>query len=128
LALNSARINPQDIDVISAHATSTGVGDIAETRALHSVFQEHVMHIPVYAAKSMTGHMLAASGAVETVALIEGLRHSIIPPTINLESPDEECDLDYVPHQARDVKSSIVLNNSFGFGGQNSVLVLRDVI
>jgi 3-oxoacyl-[acyl-carrier-protein] synthase II len=128
LALENARINPQDIDVISAHATSTGVGDIAETRALHSVFREHVMDIPIYAAKSMTGHMLAASGAVETIALIEGLRHSIVPPTINLESPDEECDLDYVPHEARDVKSSIVINNSFGFGGQNSVLVLRDLV
>ncbi len=128
LALDSARINPEDIDVVSAHATSTGVGDIAETRALHSVFQDHAAHIPTYAAKSMTGHMLAASGAVETIALIEGLRHSIVPPTINLESPDEECDLDYVPNQARDVKSRIVLNNSFGFGGQNSVLVLRGMV
>ena len=128
LALDSARINPEDIDVVSAHATSTGVGDIAETRALHSVFQDHAEHIPTYAAKSMTGHMLAASGAVETIALIEGLRHSIVPPTINLESPDEECDLDYVPNQARDMKSRIVLNNSFGFGGQNSVLVVKGMV
>ena len=124
-ALQDARASADDIDVISAHATSTPVGDLAETAAIHSVFGDYAKKIPVYAAKSMTGHMLAASGAIETIALVKGISNSVVPPTINLSNPDQECDLDYVPNSARDRKNELVLNNSFGFGGQNSVLVIR---
>ena len=124
-ALQDARASADDIDVISAHATSTPVGDLAETAAIHSVFGDYAKKIPVYAAKSMTGHMLAASGAIETIALVKGISNSVVPPTINLSNPDQECDLDYVPNSARDQKNELVLNNSFGFGGQNSVLVIR---
>ena len=124
-ALQDAGVSPDDVEVISAHATSTPVGDLAETAAIHSVFGDYAKNIPVYAAKSMTGHMLAASGAIETIALINGILNSVVPPTVNLSNPDQECDLDYVPNSARDQKNELVLNNSFGFGGQNSVLVIR---
>ena len=124
-ALQDAGVSPDDVEVISAHATSTPVGDLAETAAIHSVFGDYAKKIPVYAAKSMTGHMLAASGAIETIALIKGISSSVVPPTVNLSNPDQECDLDYVPNSARDQKNELVLNNSFGFGGQNSVLVIR---
>ena len=125
MTLKDSGLAAQDIDYINAHGTSTPVGDLAETAAIHSVFGDYAKKIPVYAAKSMTGHMLAASGAIETIALVKGISNSVVPPTINLSNPDQECDLDYVPDSARDQKNELVLNNSFGFGGQNSVLVIR---
>ncbi|MFD3259682.1 beta-ketoacyl-ACP synthase II [Paenibacillus lentus] len=125
LALKEANIEPQDVDVISAHATSTEVGDWSETKAIKKLFGEHAYQIPVTANKSMTGHMLGAASAVEAIALVKSLEQGIIPPTINLHDPDPICDLDYVPHQARQAKLRIGISNSFGFGGHNAVIVLK---
>lgn len=125
LALAEAKIQPADVDVISAHATSTWIGDRSETAAIKSVFGEAAYQIPVTANKSMTGHMLGASGAVQAIALIKSLQEGLIPPTINLEEPDPACDLDYVPLQAREAKLQIGISNSFGFGGHNAVIVLQ---
>lgn len=125
LALLDAGIRPEDVDVISAHATSTEVGDISETRAIKKLFGEHAYRIPVTANKSMTGHMLGAASAVEAIALVKTLQEGMIPPTINLDEPDPACDLDYVPHTAREARLQIGLSNSFGFGGHNAVIVCR---
>lgn len=125
LALAEARIQPTDVDVISAHATSTWIGDRSETAAIKSVFGAAAYDIPVTANKSMTGHMLGASGAVQAIALMKSLQEGIIPPTINLEEPDPACDLDYVPLKAREAKLQIGISNSFGFGGHNAVIVLQ---
>ncbi|MNJ32910.1 3-oxoacyl-[acyl-carrier-protein] synthase 2 [compost metagenome] len=125
LALKEANIGPQDVDVISAHATSTEVGDWSETKAIKKLFGEHAYQVPITANKSMTGHMLGAASAVEAVALVKSLEQGIIPPTINLDAPDPVCDLDYVPHQARQSKLRIGISNSFGFGGHNAVIVLK---
>jgi 3-oxoacyl-[acyl-carrier-protein] synthase II len=124
LALLDAGIDPGQVDYISAHATATDVGDIAETAAIKTVLGERAYRVPVTSLKSQTGHMLGGSGGVETVALIQAIRTGAVPPTINLDHPGEGCDLDYVPHEARDVSIRVALKNSFGFGGQNSVLVL----
>jgi 3-oxoacyl-[acyl-carrier-protein] synthase II len=123
--MKRAGISPEDIDYINAHATSTEVGDIAETLAIKAVFGERAYSIPVSATKSMTGHMTTASGAVEAAATILAMRNSLIPPTINYETPDPACDLDYVPNQARPASLITTLSNSFGFGGINSVLIFR---
>ncbi len=125
LALEDAGVAPGEIDYISAHATATEVGDIAETRAIRSAFGEDAYGIPVTAFKSQIGHLLGAAGGVETIAAIQTLRTSTIAPTINLEHPDPECDLDYVPLQPRSADVRTVAKNSFGFGGQNAVLILR---
>ena len=125
VALDSAGIEPGEIDYISAHATATEVGDIAETRAIRSVFGKDADRIPVSAFKSQVGHLLGAAGGVETIAAIQTLRTSQIAPTINLEHPDPECDLDYVPLKPRSADVRTVAKNSFGFGGQNAVLILR---
>ncbi|MNW43872.1 3-oxoacyl-[acyl-carrier-protein] synthase 2 [compost metagenome] len=125
LALNVAGLSPTEIDVISAHATSTVIGDRSETAAIKHVFGDHAYHVPVTANKSMTGHMLGASGGVEAIALLKSLQEGIIPPTINLHSPDPACDLDYVPHEARQAKLRIGVSNSFGFGGHNAVIVIQ---
>lgn len=124
-ALRSACISPEEIDVISAHATSTKVGDISETMAIKKLFGEQAYQIPVTANKSMIGHMLGAAGGVEAIALAMSLKEGIIPPTINLEKPDPLCDLDYVPSVARHVKINTGLSNSFGFGGHNAAIVLQ---
>lgn len=124
-ALQSASIAPLDIDVVSAHATSTKVGDLAETNALKSLLGDHATNVPITANKSMLGHMFGAAGGVEAIALLESLREGIIPPTINLNSPDIECDLDYVPNDARMANLNIGLSNSFGFGGHNAAIVLK---
>ena len=124
LALEHAKISPQDVDHINAHATSTGLGDIAETKAIKMVFgDEQAKKIPISATKSMTGHLLGGAGAVEMAACALAIRDGIVPPTINLEHPDELCDLDYVPNKAREKKVKVALNNSFGFGGHNATLV-----
>ena len=124
-ALDHAGVDPGEIDYISAHATATEVGDIAETRAIRSVFGKDADRIPVSAFKSQVGHLLGAAGGVETIAAIQTLRTSQIAPTINLEHPDPECDLDYVPLKPRSADVRTVAKNSFGFGGQNAVLILR---
>ena len=125
LALADAGVAPEEIDYISAHATATEVGDIAETKAIRSVFGEQAYKIPVSAFKSQVGHLLGAAGGVEAVAAVQTLRTGQIAPTINLENADENCDLDYVPVEARRAEVRTLLKNSFGFGGQNAVLVLR---
>lgn len=124
-ALHSARITPEEVDVISAHATSTLPGDKAETLAIHKLFGDYAYQIPITANKSMLGHMLGAAGGVEAIALVQSLREGIIPPTMHLDNPDPACDLDYVPHQARKASLNIGLSNSFGFGGHNAAIVMK---
>lgn len=125
LALREAGIAPGDVDVISAHATSTIVGDRSETMAIKKLFGDDAYRIPVTANKSMTGHALGAAGGLEAIALLKSMQEGLIPPTINLEQPDELCDLDYVPNHARQADLKIGISNSFGFGGHNAVIVLR---
>ncbi|MFF2907514.1 beta-ketoacyl-ACP synthase II [Paenibacillus sp. NPDC057934] len=125
LALAEAGIQPEDVDVISAHATSTLVGDRSETMAIKKLFGEAAYRIPITANKSMTGHALGAAGGLEAIALIKSLQDGIIPPTINQETPDEVCDLDYVPNTARKADLNLGISNSFGFGGHNAVIVVR---
>src|SRR5216110_828948 len=123
LALDHAKISPGDVDYINAHATSTGLGDISETQAIKKVFGEQANKVSISSTKSMTGHLLGGAGAMEMAACALSIRDSVIPPTINLENPGEECDLDYTPNVAREQKVRIALNNSFGFGGHNATLV-----
>ena len=124
MALRDAGLQPSDIQYVNAHGTSTPLGDRAETTALKRVFADSAKQLAVSSTKSQIGHLLGASGAVELVAVIEALRHQIAPPTINLDAPDEGCDLDYVPHQARPHRMDHVLSNSFGFGGHNATLIV----
>ncbi|MFF2876044.1 beta-ketoacyl-ACP synthase II [Gottfriedia sp. NPDC057991] len=127
-ALNRAEIALQDVDVISAHATSTPLGDQSETMAIKKLFGEHAYNIPVTANKSMLGHMLGAAGGIEAIALVKSLQEGIIPPTINLNQPDPDCDLDYVSEGARKKELNIGISNSFGFGGHNSAIVLKKYV
>lgn len=124
-ALADAGIQPDEVDVISAHATSTDVGDRSETMAIKKLFGTHAYRIPVTANKSMTGHMLGAAGGAEAIALVRSLQEGMIPPTINLEEADPACDLDYVPNEARRADMQVGISNSFGFGGHNAVIVLK---
>jgi 3-oxoacyl-[acyl-carrier-protein] synthase II len=124
-SLRDARILPRQIGYINAHGTGTPLGDIVETNAIKAVLGEHAYAVPVSASKSMLGHALGAAGAIETVACVLTLRDQKIHPTINLDHPDPECDLDYVPHTARAAQVDVVLKNSFGMGSQNACLVLR---
>ncbi len=124
-ALRKASITTSDVDVISAHATSTKVGDMSETLAIKKLFGADAHRIPVTANKSMLGHMLGAAGGAEAIALAKSLQHQLIPPTINLQNPGADCDLDYVANRAREKVMSIGLSNSFGFGGHNSAIVLK---
>ena len=123
VALASASLNPSDIDYVTAHGTSTLAGDIAETQAIKSVFQDHSKKLAVTSTKSMIGHLLGASGAAEAIVSILSLRDQVLSPTINLDTPAEGCDLDYVPHTARDTTLNYALSNSFGFGGTNGCLI-----
>ena len=125
MALDHARISPNEVDYINAHATSTGLGDISETRAIKAVFGDCEKQVPISATKSMTGHLLGGAGAVETAICVLAIRDGIIPPTINLENPDPLCDLDYTPNKAREKKVRVAINNSFGFGGHNATLVAK---
>ena len=125
LALDHAGVVPEQVDYINAHATSTGLGDISETRAIKKVFGPQAHSVSISATKSMTGHLLGGAGAVEMAACALAIRDSVIPPTINLEHPDEECDLDYTAITAREKKVRVVLNNSFGFGGHNATLLIK---
>jgi len=122
-ALSAAGVAPDAVQHVNAHGTSTRQGDVAETRALHAVFGPHARSLAVSATKSMTGHLLGAAGAVEAIYTVLALREQTVPPTINLDEPDPECDLDYVPHRARRASVEIALSNSFGFGGTNAALV-----
>ncbi|HYJ05055.1 MAG TPA: beta-ketoacyl-ACP synthase II [Chthoniobacterales bacterium] len=126
IAMEHAKTTPEQVDYVNAHATSTGLGDISETRALKTVFGEHAHKVSISATKSMTGHLLGGAGAVEMAACALAIRDSVIPPTINLDNPDPECDLDYTPKVAKQKKIRIALNNSFGFGGHNATLVAAE--
>tara|TARA_B100001142_G_scaffold296056_2_gene317480 strand:- start:1554 stop:2795 length:1242 start_codon:yes stop_codon:yes gene_type:complete len=122
-ALLSAGMSPQDVDYINAHGTSTQAGDIAETEAIKTVFSNHAKELAISSSKSMIGHLLGASGAAEAIISVLTLKDQVISPTINLDNPDEGCDLDYVPHTAREQEINVVLSNSFGFGGTNGSLI-----
>ena len=126
-ALENAGLMPEDIDYINAHATGTPLGDVAETMAIKRVFKDHAYKVPISSTKSMVGHGFGAGGAVEAVACVMSIQHNVIHPTINLHEPDPQCDLDYVPNEARAVEVRYALNNSFGFGGQNACLILGRV-
>ena len=126
LALEHAQLSVDQVDYINAHATSTGLGDVAETRAIKTVFGDRAKSVSISSTKSMTGHLLGGAGAVEMAVCALAIRDGVIPPTINLDNPDEECDLDFTAHTAREKKVSVALNNSFGFGGHNATLVVKE--
>ncbi len=124
-ALKDARMKPEDVDYINAHGTSTPLNDSCETNAIKQVFGDYAYKVPVSSTKSMTGHLLGGAGGIEAVFSVKALTDGVIPPTINYENPDPECDLDYVPNEARSVDIRTVMSNSFGFGGTNGVLIFR---
>lgn len=124
-ALASAKLTPDKIDYVNAHGTSTPIGDIEETKAIKAALGDHAYKIMVSSTKSMHGHLLGAAGAVESIACIKAINESIVPPTRNLFEADPECDLDYVPNEAREAKVEYAMNNSFGFGGQNATLIYK---
>src|SRR5687767_12920341 len=124
-ALRDAGVSPGQVDYINAHGTSTPLGDVAETRAVKKTFGPHAAKVAISSTKSQLGHLLGASGGVEAVATCMAIHRNLIPPTINLEDPDPECDLDYVPNKARDLRVTYALSNSFGFGGHNACLLLK---
>ena len=124
-ALKDAGLAPQEIDYVNAHGTSTELNDKFETTALKTVFGEHARKLAVSSNKSMIGHLLGASGAVEFIATVLSIVNDLAPPTINYENPDPDCDLDYVPNQARKMTIRTAISNSFGFGGHNAILVAR---
>jgi len=124
-AMKAAKINPDEVDYINAHGTSTPVNDPIETRAIKLALGDHASRTPVSSTKSMTGHAIGAAGALEAIICVKAMEAGVIPPTINLDTPDPECDLDYVPHQAREKNLDVVMSNSGAFGGQNCVLIFR---
>jgi 3-oxoacyl-[acyl-carrier-protein] synthase II len=124
-AMAKAGLAPEDIDYINAHGTSTPLNDRSETRAIKLAMGDHAYRVPISSTKSMTGHMLGAAGVVEAVVCVQAMREGLIPPTINYENPDPDCDLDYVPNQARKVAVRTAMSNSFGFGGHNATIILR---
>lgn len=125
LAVKDAGLQPEDVDYINAHGTSTPKGDECETLAIKKTFGEHAYKLAVSSTKSMTGHLLGGAGAIEAIISTLAIRDGILPPTINLENPDPECDLDYVPNQARKAPIKVAMSNSFGFGGHNATIVIR---
>jgi len=124
-AMQQANVTPDDIDYINAHGTATPLNDIAETQAVKRVFGDRAYKVPISSTKSMTGHMMGATGALEAAVCIYAIQHGVIPPTRNLTEPDPQCDLDYVPGEARPHRVNMAMNNSFGFGGHNSVLIFK---
>ncbi len=126
IAMRHAKVNADDIDYINAHATSTPIGDVCETKAIKRALGERAYKTPVSSTKSMTGHLLGAAGGVELAACALAIKHGVIPPTINLENPDPECDLDNVPNTAREAKIKVAMSNSFGFGGHNATLIVSE--
>jgi len=125
LALKNAGINPEEVDYINAHGTSTPAGDVGEAHAMKTAFGDHAYKVAISSTKSMTGHLLGAAGGIEAVFSALAIRDQVAPPTINLDNPDPECDLDFVPGTAREMDIDIVMSNSFGFGGTNGTLVFR---
>lgn len=125
MALRHAKLRPEDVDYINAHGTSTPLGDKCETQAIKTVFGQHAYRLAVSSTKSMTGHLLGAAGGIETAVCALAIRDQVVPPTINYETPDPDCDLDYVPNAARQMKVSVCVNNSLGFGGHNASLVVK---
>jgi 3-oxoacyl-[acyl-carrier-protein] synthase II len=128
LALKSAKLNPEEIQYINAHGTSTPQGDICETQAIKTVFGDYARRVMISSTKSMTGHLLGAAGSVEMAICAKAIQENKVPPTINLDNPDPNCDLDYIPHHARDAQVNAVINNSFGFGGHNATLIARKFV
>lgn len=126
IAMDAAQINPDEIGYINAHGTATQLNDVAETQGIKSVFGEFAYKVPVSSTKSMTGHMMGTTAALEALFCVQVIKNKIIPPTINLMEQDPECDLDYVPNEAREVKVSAAVSNAFGFGGHNAVLVVKE--
>ena len=124
-ALHSAQLNTTDVDYINAHGTSTPYNDRFETMAVKTLLGEHVKNVPMSSTKSMTGHLLGAAGGVESVACVRMLETGMLAPTINYQEPDPDCDLDYVPNEAREARISVAMSNSLGFGGQNASLVFK---
>ena len=127
MALKDAGLNPEQVNYVNAHGTSTTVNDKVESKACREVFGDHAMKVPVSSTKSMMGHLIAAAGATEMIVCLLAIRDNVLPPTINYQNPDPLCDLDYVPNEARDAECNIALNNSFGFGGQNITLIVSKV-
>ncbi|HMD79830.1 MAG TPA: beta-ACP synthase, partial [Anaerolineales bacterium] len=125
MALESAQANIDELGYINAHGTGTPLNDQSETRAVKAAFGEKAYEIPISSTKSMTGHMMGATGALEAIFCVQAVREGILPPTIHYETPDPECDLDYVPNTAREKKINLALTNAFGFGGHNAVLAIR---
>jgi 3-oxoacyl-[acyl-carrier-protein] synthase II len=125
-AITRSGLTPQDVDYINAHGTSTSLNDPMESKAIKMALGERAHHVPISSTKSMTGHLIGAAGSIEAAFCVLTIQNGIIPPTINLEEPDPECDLDYTPHQARQTQVRVALSNSFGFGGHNTVLVLTE--
>ena len=125
LALEDAKLNPEDIDYINAHGTSTPLGDKAETIALKKIFGDHAKKVSISSTKSQVGHSLGASGGVELIFCIKSILNGVIPPTINLETPDPDCDLDYTPNTPRDREVTYAMSNSFGFGGHNASIIVK---
>ncbi len=128
LALNYAGVNPDEVSYINAHGTATPLNDAAETLAIKAAFGEMAYNTPVSSTKSMTGHMMGATGALEAIFCVQAIRDNVVPPTINYQTPDPECDLDYIPNQAREIPVRIAVSNAFGFGGHNAVLVIREYL
>jgi len=124
-ALDSAGLKPEDVDYINAHGTSTPAGDVCETQGIKGVFGEHAKKLMVSSSKSMTGHLLGAAGGIEAAFSVLAVHHGIVPPTINLDNQDPECDLDFVPHTAREADIDVAVSNSFGFGGTNASVIVR---
>ena len=125
IALKDAGVKPEEVDYINAHGTSTRLNDVSETRAIKMVFGDRAYQIPISAHKSMFGHMVTAGGAVESIGVVLTMMNGIIPPTIHYETPDPDCDLDYVPNVARKAEVNVCLKNSFGLGGQNCCLIIK---
>jgi 3-oxoacyl-[acyl-carrier-protein] synthase II len=125
MALKDSGLAPAQVDYINAHGTSTPVGDSSETMAVKQVFGDHAYKLAVSSTKSMTGHLLGAAGGLEAVVCVLAMDRGVIPPTINLEHPDPECDLDYIPNRARKAEVQVAMSNSFGFGGHNVTLVFK---
>ena len=124
-AIKDAKLSPDDIGYVNAHGTSTPIGDVLETIALKRVFGERAKKVPISSTKSMTGHLLGGAGGLEAGISVLALRDQILPPTINLDIPDPQCDLDYIPNHAREASVEYALSNSFGFGGTNAALIFK---
>lgn len=124
-SLAAAQVNPEEVGYISAHGTATRLNDAAETKAIKRAFGDYAYQVPASSTKSMTGHMMGATGALEAIFCVQTIREGVIPPTIHYQTPDPECDLDYVPNEARDAEVAVAVSNAFGFGGHNAVLVIK---